>query len=92
MNEKLIERKLKSGVEALGGLAIKVTSPAFTGLPDRKVLMPGGRIWYVELKSPGKKQDARQKFVKAQLEALGFEVWVIDDEQQLHDFLAHIQK
>lgn len=92
MNEKLIERKLHDEVKKLGGLAVKVTSPAFTGLPDRMVLMPGGRIWYVELKSTGEKQSARQKFVTYQLRNLGFDVSVIDDEPELDEFLNHIQK
>lgn len=44
MQEKTIEKKLADAVKARGGLAPKFTSPGFDGMPDRIVLMPGGRI------------------------------------------------
>ena len=61
MNEKLIERKLREGVKALGGLALKFSSPYHRGVPDRIVLMPGGRMYFVELKTTGKKPTLLQQ-------------------------------
>lgn len=55
MNEKLLERKLREEVKKLGGIALKFTSPFYTGMPDRIILMPGAKTRFVELKSPGKK-------------------------------------
>ena len=92
MNEKLIERKLKTGVEKLGGLALKLVCLSFTGIPDRTVLMPGGKVWFAELKTTGKKPSPRQVIVIAFLRKLGFSVYVIDTERQLDDFLKNIQK
>ena len=47
-----VERRLKKGVEQLGGRCIKLI-PWFTkGLPDRLALLPGGRVWFVETKAP----------------------------------------
>ena len=54
-SEKYLEKKLREEVRKAGGLAIKFTSPYFTGMPDRLVLMPKGRIWFVEVKSTGKR-------------------------------------
>lgn len=54
MREKTIEKKLADAVKARGGLAPKFTSPGFDGMPDRIVLMPGGRMAFVEVKAPGK--------------------------------------
>jgi len=90
MNEKIIERKLREKVKAFGGLALKFYSPSFTGMPDRIVLMPGGRIWFAEIKTTGKKLSPRQQVVKPILEKLGFQVWVIDDEAKLQNFLNQI--
>jgi hypothetical protein len=90
-SEKFFEKKLRETVARLGGLAIKLLSPSFTGLPDRMVLMPGGRIWFVELKSTGKKQSPRQKAVAEILWRLGFSVWVIDSDLLLNQFLNEIR-
>lgn len=83
MNEKLIEKKLVEGVKKLGGVALKLVSPSFTGLPDRLILLPGARVYFAELKSTGRKLSPRQLVVKAFLEGLGFTVFVIDDREIL---------
>lgn len=90
MNEKLIERKLREKVHSLGGHALKFFSPSFTGLPDRIVLMPGGKIKFVEVKTTGKKPTDRQQFVIGMLQKLGFEVWVVDSENSLNDFVKSL--
>ena len=90
--EKTIEKKLRERVKKAGGLAIKFFVLSFTGFPDRIVLMPGARIWFVELKSEGKKLSPRQAIVIGMLRKLGFEVWVIDTEILLQDFLKLIQQ
>lgn len=90
MNEKLIEKKLVAGVKKLGGLALKFFSVWFTGVPDRIVLMPGGRIYFAELKTTGKELQPRQVIVIALLRRLGFKVYVIDDLIGLETFLNDI--
>lgn len=92
MNEKLLERKLRDGVKAQRGYAIKFFAPTFTGLPDRIVLKPRGRVWFVEVKTTGKQPTARQLFVHDLLKGLGFEVWVIDTQELLNQFLNEISK
>ena len=51
MREKTVENKLVKAVKALGGLAPKFISPGFDGVPDRLVLLPKGRIAFIELKA-----------------------------------------
>lgn len=87
MNEKLIERKLCEGVKKIGGLALKLWSPTFTGLPDRLILLPGGKVCFAELKSTGKPLRARQKIVIPALQKMGFTVFVIDNQQELDNCL-----
>lgn len=86
MNEKLIEKKLREEIKNRGGIALKFSSAVFTGCPDRIVLMPSARIWFVELKTTGKKPNQRQKLVMAFLQKLGFEALVIDSEETLQAF------
>ena len=60
MREKTIEAKLVTAVRQLGGLALKFISPGLDGVPDRLVLLPGGRMAFIELKAPGKKMRPLQ--------------------------------
>lgn len=91
MNEKLIERKLREAVSKLGGLALKLSSFSFTGLPDRMVLMNGGKILFAEIKTTGKKPSPRQIIVFEMFRKLGFTVDVIHDEATLNNFLNKLK-
>ncbi len=71
-------------------MCLKFTSPGFTGVPDRLVLMPGGKVWFCEMKSTGWKMTDRQEYVKGQLQALEFPVFVIDTVEKLNGFLNAI--
>ena len=85
MDEKGLEKKVKKKIEEAGGLCLKWVSPGFTGVPDRIGLLPGGRVVFIEVKSPtGKgRLSGRQNKVIRQLRSLGFRVLVIDKEEQL---------
>lgn len=71
MLESEIEKKIVRYVQSRGGMCLKWVSPGFTGVPDRIILMPGGKIFFAELKRPGEKLRPRQKRVHDQLTALG---------------------
>ena len=91
MREKTIESKLVKAVKNLGGLAPKFISPGLDGVPDRLVLLPGGKIAFIELKAPGKELRPLQVRRKRQLEALGFSVYCIDIPDQIGAILNEIQ-
>ena len=67
MTEKYIEQKLVKAVKKRGGMALKFVSPGLDGVPDRIVLLPMGRIAFVELKAPGRKMRPLQVRRKRQL-------------------------
>lgn len=90
MREKTLEGKLVRAVRALGGIAPKLVSPGFDGMPDRLLLLPGGRIAFAELKAPGKKPRPLQLRRKRQLEALGFRVYVIDHPDRIGGVLDEL--
>ena len=91
MREKQIEQKLVRAVKNMGGIAPKFVSPGFDGMPDRIVLLPGGRIGFVEVKAPGEKPRPLQLSRHGLLRRLGFKVYVLDDEQQIGGILDEIR-
>ena len=88
--EKSIEAKLKKKVERASGMCLKLFSPMFTGLPDRIVLLPPGKVAFVEVKMKGKKPTARQLFVHHALRRIGFAVFVLDDEADIDGIIESI--
>ena len=91
MQEKYIEQKLVAAVKSMGGMAPKFVSPGIDGMPDRIVLLPMGRIAFVECKATGKKMRPLQNKRKKQLEALGFLVYCLDDIEQIGGVLDEIK-
>ena len=91
MRESTIEKQLVKAVGQSGGLAIKLVSPGWAGAPDRLILMPGGKLAFVELKAPGQVLRPLQVRRKRQLEALGFSVYCIDSPEQIGGILSEIQ-
>lgn len=91
MSEKQIEQRLVKAVKAQGGIAPKWVSPGTDGMPDRLLLLPGGRAAFAEVKAPGRTLRPLQAHRKKQLEALGFAVFVLDDPKQVKEILDAIQ-
>ena len=84
MLEKTIESKLRKGIKAIGGLCLKFESPGYTGVPDRIILLPGGKICFAETKAPGKKERKRQEYVHNVFRQLGFTVFsTVDSEDKV---------
>lgn len=90
MEEQKIERRLRKEIELIGGKALKFVSPGVSGVPDRIVLLPGGKLIFVELKAPGKKLSPIQEVRKKGLEKLGFKVKVIDSIEKVLDFIKEV--
>lgn len=82
--EKTVEGYLVKRVKEAGGLAPKWVSPGMSGVPDRIVFLPGGRIIFVEVKAPGKKLRPLQLHVQGQLEALGVDFRVVDSKETVN--------
>lgn len=90
MREREIEEYLRLGVKRLGGIAFKFTSPGNAGVPDRLVVMPGNRIYFVELKRPGGKTSQLQNRQIGRLKDLGCKIFVIDSKEGVDRFLDEI--
>lgn len=91
MKEKQVEHKLVQMVKANGGICPKFVSPGFDGVPDRIVLLHGGKIGFVEVKAPGEKPRPLQLARHRLLRRLGFKVFVLDNPQQIGEIIDEIQ-
>ena len=91
MKEATIERKLVSAAKLRGGICPKWVSPGYDGVPDRIVLLPGGKIGFVEVKALGKKPRPLQTARHKTLMKLGFRVLVIDSPEQIGEVLDEIE-
>jgi len=86
--ESVIEAHLVDQVKAAGGMAPKFKSPQRAHVPDRIVLLPEGRIHFVELKATGEKPNDGQLREHDRLRKLGFDVRVIDSKEGVEAFLG----
>ena len=86
--EKYLCKKVK---EELHGWALKFVSPGQNGVPDRIVLIPMGRIYFVETKAPGKKLRKLQEWVCGVIKGLGFVVLRIDTKPKVDVFISEVQ-
>lgn len=91
MREREIEQKLIDAIKAQGGVCWKFVSPGTAGVPDRIILMPMGRIAFVEVKAPGESPRKLQLARHRLLRRLGFKTYVLDDPEQIGGILDEIQ-
>ncbi|MBJ9686827.1 VRR-NUC domain-containing protein [Burkholderia vietnamiensis] len=87
MLEKTVETYLVDRVRAAGGDAYKFSSPARVSVPDRIVIFPPARVYFVELKRPGGKPTRGQVREHERLRALGCDVRVIDSREAVDAFV-----
>ena len=90
MLERDLEQRLRQAITIKGGLALKFVSPSMVGVPDRLILLKGGRVWFVEVKAPGRKPTPKQLKVHKMLRELGFQVLVLDSIQAVDEFISRV--
>lgn len=91
MRESELEKKFRMQVAQAGGKAYKFTSPGNDGVPDRLVILPGGKVGFVELKQKGKKPRRLQEYRMRELQALGCYTAVVDDVESAASAIRAIQ-
>lgn len=91
MRESQIEKRLADKIKFLGGLCWKFTSPNMRGVPDRVVILPQGKVVWVELKRPGAIPTAQQLRRHRELWKRGHAVVVLDSIESVDTFIqAHL--
>lgn len=91
MRERVVEQALVKAVKARGGICPKWVSPGLDGVPDRIVILPHGRIAFVELKAPGEKPRALQAARMRLLQKLGCRTYVCDRIEMIDGILDEIE-
>ena len=89
-NERQIEQRLVTETRKRGGMALKFVSPSFAGMPDRLILLPDGKMAFVEVKAPGQKPRPLQVKRHAMLRKLGFKVFVLDAASDIPTMLKRV--
>ncbi len=81
------EKVLVQSVQTLRGLCFKLKFIGIMGAPDRLVLMPGGRFFFVELKQLSGKLEPSQEILFPRLEKRGFKVHILYGVKQVEQFV-----
>lgn len=92
MKEYAVEKHLVQKTQECGGICLKFISPGIAGVPDRIVILPGGKIGFAELKAPGKKPRLVQRAVLRVLYRLGCRVAAIDNKKSAEGFIWRLAK
>ena len=90
MLEKDVEKKLIRGIKKLGGRAYKWVSPGNAGVPDRIIIMPEGRIYFVELKTDTGRLSGLQRQQITFIAKHGAEVWVLYGAEDVEGFINYL--
>lgn len=88
MRESEIEQHLVDTVQFLGGEIRKVQWIGRNGAPDRLVMLPEGRLLWIELKAPGKTPSPVQLREHAKMARCGQHVHVVDSIEGVDEVLG----
>jgi streptogramin lyase len=88
--EKDIERYLVRRVAERGGVAYKFVSPGRVGVADRIVLLPGGVVWFVELKTVKGRLSPLQQVFAADMRRMGMNYIVIRSKGEVDELLQRV--
>jgi hypothetical protein len=91
MRESTVENYLVREVSKLGGKAFKWSSPGNKGVPDRLCFFPTAKLYFVEVKAPGKRPTPLQFKVISTLRDMGFMVMVLDTKEMVDTFIEMVR-
>lgn len=86
--ERDVEGYLVREVMRRGGICLKFIPDDVPGMPDRMVLLPGGRLVWVETKRSDGKVRKLQEYQHMRLKKLGQEVWVVYTKEAVDNMLS----
>lgn len=81
------EKDLREAVIKEGGLCIKLPASLYRGIPDRLILLPGGRVRFVELKRLRGKPSVHQIRFRKILQHLGMVHDILEGPEQLQAWI-----
>lgn len=87
MRETTVEKRLSDLVRKAGGRSLKVM-PVIAGTPDRLVMLPMGRMYWVETKAPGGRLRPSQRVWHERAAAMGIKVAVLPSIEAVEEWVA----
>lgn len=90
ITESNVELYLVNKINAIGGLAMKFTSPGLSGVPDRLILYKG-LAFFVELKKPHGKPRELQKKMAKRIRTRGIKVFCISTKEHVNELTAMLE-
>ena len=91
MLEKEVEKFLVREVKKIGGISFKFISPGNAGVPDRIVILPIGKVIFVELKTDKGKLTKLQEVQIKKISDLGADARVLRGIEGVKEFINEIQ-
>ena len=91
MIERTVEQRFVRRCRETGILQRKFSSPGHKGVPDR-IAVINGRVYFVELKAPGKFLRADQMREHEKLRIAGAHVFTIDSMEGVDYFIEKVTK
>lgn len=88
-SEASLEAHFARRIVSLGGLSLKI-APTTAGAPDRLVLIPGGWMYLVELKTATGRLRAVQRVWHEKARALDHHVYVLYGREGIESWLAEV--
>lgn len=92
ISEAKIEAWLNEQIRAMGGISYKFTSPGNPGVPDRIYLLPGGTVWFVELKTEIGRLARIQTWQGCRIRNMGCRYRVIHGMSEARAFIEEVRK
>ena len=80
-SEKSLERGFVRRMKEKGLMVVKNQDPMMCGMPDRVVILPGGKVVWIEFKSRGKRPTELQDHQIERLRGMGHAVIVVSDKE-----------
>lgn len=91
VSEKEIEKYLVRCTREMGLPCLKYSNPNMVGYPDRLIVLPQGRVVWVELKSRGCRPSKIQQARIDSLRESGHPVFVIDSRTEVDNLINSLK-
>lgn len=92
MLEAKVESHFVTRAKAAGGEVRKIQYIGRRAATDRLLILPVGRVYFVELKRPGKDAEAHQAREHERLRRVGADVRVLDTIELVDAFFDEVTK
>lgn len=90
--ERDIEKWMREKIEQLGGQFMKWVSPGNDGVPDRIAILPGGKVYFIELKKDGETPRKLQVWQQNRLRRLGCDVRTVEGMDEARQFIEEVSR